>query len=100
LSASIGISSDGSLKSDLISVAIDGGIYFSRCRPDDPEGRLAASTAEHTLAYLLPCPELDRLRAHYPAFADHFERSSAERLRRALDVITEGSTAGASCGRA
>jgi hypothetical protein len=35
----------------------------------------------------LPCPELDRLRVHYPAFADHFERSSAERLRRALDAI-------------
>jgi CBS domain-containing protein len=81
---------------DLISKLAQGGIYFSRCRPDDPEGRLAASTAEHTLAYLLPCPELDLLWTHHPAFADHFERSSAERLRTALDVITEGPTAGAS----
>ncbi|MGA7982190.1 MAG: putative nucleotidyltransferase substrate binding domain-containing protein [Chromatiaceae bacterium] len=81
---------------DLVSKLAEGGICPIHCRPNDPESRLTGSTVEDTLAYLLPCPELDRLRADYPSFAEHFDHSVAERLRKALDVIKLGPAAGAS----
>jgi CBS domain-containing protein len=81
---------------ELVSKLAEGGICPIPCRPNDPESRLTGNTVEDTLAYLLPCPELDRLRADHPAFAEHFDHSVAERLRKALDAITEGPAAAAS----
>lgn len=74
---------------DLASKLAEGDLCPSPCRPDDPDARFAGVTVEDTLAYLLPCPELDRLRHEHPAFAEHFDHSVAQRLRSALNVITE-----------
>lgn len=82
-------------RGELVGKLAEGDLWPARCRPDDPQAALAGATAEDTLAYLLPCPELDRLRRQHPAFAEHFDHSVAERLRGALDVIMEAPSAGA-----
>ena len=53
---------------------------------------LSGQTAEDTLAYLLPCEVLDRLRGAHTEFASHFDASMSDRLRRALDTIKDDAT--------
>jgi len=72
----------------LVSKLAEGDLCPSPC--GDGAGDIApftGQTAEDTLAYLLPCAELNRLRAEHPAFAEHFDASMSRRLRKALDAI-------------
>jgi CBS domain-containing protein len=81
---------------NLVSKLAEGDICPSPCSPDDPRMQVPGQTSEDTLAYLLPCTELARLREKHPEFAEHFDASMSKRLRKALDSIKsqgEGSTA-------
>ncbi|MCG6941848.1 MAG: DUF294 nucleotidyltransferase-like domain-containing protein [Thiohalocapsa sp.] len=72
----------------LISKLAEGDLCPSPCGKDDTDmAALSGQTAEDTLVYLLPCAELERLRAEHPAFAEHFDDSMSHRLRKALDAI-------------
>jgi CBS domain-containing protein len=82
-------------RGELVGKLAEGDLCSMRCRPNDPTGRFTGATAEDTLAYLLPCAELDRLCREHRAFAEHFEHTQAERLRKALDIIMEEPSAGA-----
>jgi len=81
---------------NLVAKLAEGDLCRSPCGGGDPRLPLPGQTSEDTLAYLLPCTELARLREQHPEFAEHFDQSFSERLRKALDAIkqdTEGSTA-------
>ena len=67
----------------LLSKLAEGDLYTLPCDPE--EAPPVGLTVEDTLAYLLPCEELARLRAQYPSFSEYFDLS----LRRALDQIKE-----------
>jgi len=82
-------------RGELVGKLAEGDLCTMHCRPEDPATALTGATAEDTLVYLLPCAELDRLRREHPDFADHFDRSIAERLRKALKIIMEEPSAGA-----
>lgn len=82
-------------RGELVSKLAEGDLCIMDCHPDAPERRFARATAEDTLSYLLPCDQLDRLRREYPAFAEHFDHSVAERLHIALNIMTEEPSAGA-----
>ncbi|MEY6432938.1 DUF294 nucleotidyltransferase-like domain-containing protein [Thioalkalicoccus limnaeus] len=77
---------------ELVSKLAEGDICPLRCLPEDPSAQYSGVTAEDTLAYLLPCAKLEQLRAQHPDFAAHFEQSTGERLRTALEVIKDTST--------
>ncbi|KAA6185993.1 cyclic nucleotide-binding/CBS domain-containing protein [Thiohalocapsa marina] len=81
---------------NLVGKLAEGDICPSVCHPDDPRMQMAGQTSEDTLAYLLPCAELQRLRERHPEFAEHFDDSVSKRLRKALESIkqdSEGTTA-------
>lgn len=82
-------------RGELVSKLAEGDLCIMDCRPDSPEYRFKGATAEDTLSYLLPCDQLDRLRREHAAFAEHFDHSVSERLRIALNVMTEEPSAGA-----
>ncbi len=64
------------------------------CRGTPPEIAYRGDTAEDTLVYALPCTELTRLRAEHSAFAEHFEQSLSNRLRKALDIMVDAPSTG------
>ena len=74
---------------NLVSKLAEGDLCPSPCRPNDPHMEVQAQTSEDTLAYLLSCTELERLRQQYPEFAEHFDESVSRRLRKALESIKE-----------
>ena len=76
---------DGNLASKLA----EGDLCPSPCQPQADQIGLTGSTSEDTLAYLLPCPDLAHLRQQHPEFAAHFDDRVSQRLRKALDSITE-----------
>jgi CBS domain-containing protein len=80
---------------ELVSKLAEGDLCPIPCQTDQTAPAFTGATAEDTLAYLLPCAELDRLRREHALFAEHFDHSVAERLRSALQVIREETTAGA-----
>lgn len=83
-------------RGELISKLAEGDLCPSPCRAQDhPEALFSGATAEDTLAYLLSCDDLNRLREQHKDFADHFDHTVAERLRHALNVIKEGPSTGA-----
>ncbi|WP_296899248.1 CBS domain-containing protein, partial [Thiohalocapsa sp.] len=76
---------DGNLAGKLA----EGDLCPSPCGNHEPDTALRGQTSEDTLAYLLPCAELARLREAHPEFAEHFDESMSKRLRKALDSIRE-----------
>jgi len=83
-------------RGELVGKLAEGDLFPWRCRPrDHPESLFSCNATEDTLAYLLSCADLDRLRGQHRAFSDHFEHRVTERLRNALHRIKEGVTAGA-----
>ncbi len=74
---------------ELVSKLAEGDLCVMPCRPQDQAPPISGNTAEDTLAYLLPCSDLAQLRAGHPGFAEHFEQSMTNRLRKALDVMTD-----------
>ncbi|WP_295880469.1 putative nucleotidyltransferase substrate binding domain-containing protein [uncultured Thiohalocapsa sp.] len=72
---------------NLISKLAEGDLCPSPCGAGMAD--LSGKTAEDTLAYLLPCAELDRLREAHSAFAAHFDASMSDRMRRALDTMKD-----------
>jgi CBS domain-containing protein len=81
---------------NLVSKLAEGDLCVSPCWTTNPALPLPGKTSEDTLAYLLPCAELQLLREQHPQFAEHFDESVSRRLRRALDKIkqeSEGNTA-------
>jgi CBS domain-containing protein len=79
---------------ELVSKLAEGDLCVMPCRPEEQGPRLSGNTAEDTLAYLLPCADLAQLRAGHPGFAEHFEQSVTNRLRKALDVMTDTPSSG------
>ena len=82
------------VRGELVSKLGEGENCVFPCDPQRPEGQLKGITAEDTLVYLLPCAHLQQLRSEYSAFAEHFEQSVAERLRKALRLMREGPVRG------
>jgi len=83
-------------RGELVGKLAEGDLFPWCCRsPDHPEALFSCHTAEDTLAYLLSCADLDRLREGHPAFSDYFEHRITERLRNALHRIKGGSATGA-----
>jgi CBS domain-containing protein len=83
-------------RGELLSKLAEGDLCPSPCRAEDhPEAVFSGATAEDTLAYLISCADLDGLRQRHKDFADHFDHTVAERLRKALSVIKEEPAAGA-----
>lgn len=75
---------------NLIGKLAEGDLCPSPCGNGAPGmSGLAGQTAEDTLAYLLSCEELDRLRQAHADFAQHFDASMSDRMRRALDTMTD-----------
>jgi CBS domain-containing protein len=78
---------------NLINKLAEGDLCVCPCLPDDPrmQQQLAnpGVTAEDTLAYLLPCSEVDRLRAQFPVFSEYFQDTVSQRLRKAVDDVRE-----------
>jgi CBS domain-containing protein len=82
-------------RGELISKLAEGDLCPSPCRElNHPEALFAGNAAEDTLAYLISCADMERLRKKHKSFAAHFEHTVAERLREALNVIKEGPAAG------
>ena len=77
-------------RGELVNKLAEGDLCISPCLPEDhPEAIFSGNTVEDCLAYLISCADLDRLRQQHGAFADHFDRTVAERLRNALNLIKE-----------
>ena len=74
---------------DLVSKLAEGDLCITHCRPEDPSRPLTGTTVEDTLTYLLPCTELEQLLVRHQSFAQYFDHSIADRLRKALDVLKE-----------
>jgi CBS domain-containing protein len=79
---------------DLLGKLAEGDICPLRCRLDTQVPIYSGITVEDTLAYQLPCAELDALRQKHEAFAQHFDHSVTQRLRKAIDALKEGPAAG------
>ena len=77
---------------NLFTKLAEGDLCPSPCGATDPPMPLPGQTSEDTLAYLLPCTELQRLRDKHPEFAEHFDQSISQRLRKALDNIKQDGT--------
>ncbi|SCZ49374.1 putative nucleotidyltransferase substrate binding domain-containing protein [Thiohalomonas denitrificans] len=71
---------------ELIGKIGEGEIHASACRAGSSV-RFTALTVEDSLFYLLPCERLETLREQHPEFAEHFNQSVRDRLRRALESI-------------
>lgn len=81
-------------RGELVGKLAEGDLCEQHCRTAEDEPRFQGNTAEDTLVYVLPCSDLDALRAAHPAFAEHFDQSTSRRLRKALDVMTESPASG------
>ncbi|MFD2114106.1 putative nucleotidyltransferase substrate binding domain-containing protein [Thiorhodococcus fuscus] len=79
---------------ELIGKLAEGDLCDIHCRANRDEIDYRASPVEDTLVYALPCDELTQLRREHTAFAEHFEQSISNRLRKALDVMIETPPAG------
>ncbi len=79
---------------ELLGKLAEGDICPLRCRLDAQVPIYSGVTVEDTLAYQLPCTELDALRQRHEAFAQHFDHSVTQRLRQAIDALKEGSASG------
>ncbi len=79
---------------DLVSKLAEGDLCVMSCRPETAADQIQGNTAEDTLAYLLPCADLAQLREQHPGFAEHFEQSVTNRLRRALSDMVNAPAAG------
>jgi CBS domain-containing protein len=79
---------------DLIGKLAEGDLYPAACRSQEELSLMQGSTAEDTLFYMLPCADLMTLRDGHAEFAEHFDQSVAQRLRRALDAVTNAPSTG------
>jgi CBS domain-containing protein len=79
---------------ELLGKLAEGDICPLRCRLDAQVPVYSGVTVEDTLAYQLPCTELDALRQSHQAFAQHFDHSVTQRLRQAIDALKEGPASG------
>jgi CBS domain-containing protein len=80
---------------DLIGKLAEGDLYHAACSSQEELSLMQCSTAEDTLFYLLPCSDLTALREAHAIFAEHFDQSVAQRLRRALDAVINAPTSSA-----
>ncbi len=72
----------------------EGDLCEMHCRQSPQEAGYRGSTAEDTLVYALPCADLAQLSDEHPTFAEHFEQSVSNRLRKALDVMVDAPATG------
>ncbi|MBK1644692.1 cyclic nucleotide-binding protein [Thiocapsa imhoffii] len=79
---------------ELVGKLAEGDLCDMPCRSRTEGTHFQGNTSEDTLVYALPCGELDQLRTEHPAFAEHFEQSISERLRKALDIIVDSPSSG------
>ena len=74
---------------ELIDKLGEGDVLIGACNGSGEDAATSSVTAEDTLAYLLPCEQLDKLRSAYSDFARHFEATLTERLERAIEVLQQ-----------
>ncbi|WP_295585910.1 putative nucleotidyltransferase substrate binding domain-containing protein [uncultured Lamprocystis sp.] len=79
---------------DLVGKLAEGDLWAKPCAPDENDPSIRGNAAEDALFYLLPCEDLQTLREQHTDFAEHFEQSATNRLRRALDAMIETPAAG------
>jgi CBS domain-containing protein len=81
---------------ELIGKLAEGDLCEKHCRGREPSLDTGDQgvTSEDTLVYALPCADLAQLSRDYPAFAEHFEQSVSNRLRKALDVMVDAPLTG------
>lgn len=79
---------------ELIGKYGEGELFSSVCTGESPGVKACATTVEDSLFYLLPCARLEDLRRQFPAFAEHFNASLRDRLRRALEMLQESRGSG------
>jgi CBS domain-containing protein len=76
-------------RGELIDKLGEGDVLTAACTKHSNEAPMNSVTAEDTLAYLLPCEQLDKLRSAYPEFARHFDATLTERLEKAIEVLQQ-----------
>jgi CBS domain-containing protein len=79
---------------DLLGKLAEGDICPLRCQLEGQVPVYSGVTVEDTLVYQLPCAELDALRQRHETFAQHFDHSVTQRLRKAMDTLKDGPTSG------
>ncbi|WP_295408314.1 putative nucleotidyltransferase substrate binding domain-containing protein [uncultured Thiocystis sp.] len=79
---------------ELVGKLAEGDLCEMPCHQPSQEAGDQGSTVEDTLVYALPCADLAQLCHDYPAFAEHFEQSVSNRLRKALDVMVDAPATG------
>ena len=79
---------------ELLDKLGEGDICPLRCGLAGPAATYSGVTVEDTLVYEFPCAEVAALRAGHEAFAEHFDHSVTERLRRAINALKEGPATG------
>lgn len=72
---------------NLIDKLGEGGLLSAACTEDEADANMTSVTAEDTLAYLLPCEQLDGLCQSYPEFAKHFDTTLTARLKKAIAAL-------------
>jgi CBS domain-containing protein len=76
---------------NLIGKLAEGDLCPRPCEASQADMPFDGQTAEDTLAYLLPCAELEQLRTEHMSFSEHFDASMSQRMRKALDAIRDDS---------
>ncbi len=74
---------------ELIDILGEGELFSAPCVSDSAEAEMNGVTSEDTLAYLLPCGQLDNLRRAHPEFSRHFDATLTERLKKAIEVLRQ-----------
>ncbi len=78
---------------ELVGKLAEGDICVLSCKYPDKDAPYWGNTSEDTLAYLLPCEALERLRGENQAFAAHFDQSVSTRMRDALAALRDNPAA-------
>ena len=70
----------------------EGELYADACLDNALDDAATGLFVEDSLVYVLPCSQLDELRAMLPALDDYFAASAGKRLRTALKRLQDTST--------
>ncbi|NCA71181.1 MAG: cyclic nucleotide-binding/CBS domain-containing protein [Sphingobacteriia bacterium] len=79
---------------ELVGKLAEGDLCDMPCRMATTPDPFQGNASEDTLVYALPCAELERIRQEFRGFAEHFDQSISNRLRKALDIMVESPATG------
>lgn len=74
---------------DLLTKLGEGDMCTHPCQQNTLVMPFTGSTVEDTLAYILTCDELNKIKSDHEVFREHFDHSVSERLKRALRTMKE-----------